>query len=146
MEIKIEIDNEKFEKLVSIQNKITDEEMAELFKEGLQQYFKSEAFFDKLSSIIFTKGYYYSDNYDLTNRGQRILNDIFNDSETKAKYVQIITNILEQHSKEILVKGLADIILQGLLNTDTVVGAIRNISQMEIQSYINNQNNNQWIN
>ena len=76
--------------------------------------------------------------------GQQILNDILNDSETKAKYVQIITNILEQHSKEILIKGLADIIIQGLLNSNTVVDAIKRISQTEIQSYINNQNNNEW--
>lgn len=144
MEITINIDNEKLDKLINIKDQISSEEMVDLFKEGLQQYFKSEAFFDKFSSIMFTKSYYYSNDYELTNRGQQILNNIFNDSETKAEYVQIITNILEQHSKEILVKGLADIILQGLLNTNTVVDAIRSISQTEIQSYINNQNNNEW--
>ena len=143
MEITINIDNEKFEKLVSIQNKITDEEMAELFKEGLKSYFESDEFKQKMNGVFFQKVGYYDSNLTITPRGMNILENIFSETETKKEYEEIVKSIIEKNSKEIVIKSLATIILDGIMHRDLVTNCMKDTALDTIYQVIND-NKDRW--
>lgn len=134
MELKINIDDEMFNKLVEVRDDIlTEDVMKELLIEGAKQYFTSEEFYSKMSNSFFYEngGYYGPKYYELTAFAKEWLKSCITPEDLNISKEKLL-EVIDKDSKEILYKALSEIILNGIFNNNIVYDHLANAARSEI--------------
>lgn len=134
MELKININDEMFNKLVEVKDDIlTRDVMNELLIEGAKQYFTSEEFYSKMSNSLFYEngGYYGPKHYELTAFAKELLKSNITPEDLNVSKEKIL-EVIDNNSKEILYKGLSQIIIDGIFNNDVIRDHLSQAARNEI--------------
>ena len=134
MELKINIDDEMFNKLVEVKDEVLTEDVKkELLIEGAKQYFTSEEFYSKMSNSFFYESgsCYGPKHYELTAFAKELLKSNITPEDLNVSKEKIL-EVIDNNSKEILYKGLAQIIIDGIFNNDIIRDHLSQAARNEI--------------
>ncbi len=144
MEIKFEISDELFnETFKGSVESLSNEQKADIIKQGLLQYVQSERYIDDISKIMFDVNYYNKPATTLTRVGKELItNALREDEEINNLIVKSIKDTLEEKGSDIVKGAIADIILQGFMNNSTIYDAINYTTSNEVYRILNEESQN----
>lgn len=149
MEIKFEINDEMFDPTFknALEN-LSLEQKQEILLKGFKEYIQTDECKENFKNVFFEGFGYYNSSLKFSEDGNRIVSKaIMEDKEFKDSIINLITELMKDKGKEILIASLKNILLSGLYNDAAFIDGIRytlvNDINCIISEKLSNMTNNQ---